>query len=235
MSHNDILEISGPLPLFQPEMRQANREGRKGMTRRGVKLPKAKGLEFRFEGAWKDGGPESPFKAGEYLHIPFRCLADGEDGWEHETFDRLFCPYGLPGQIRYMREPIERNGKLARYSDTGDRVISRITGKPLVWRWPSSRLTSMLMPAEAARWFARIGEIRAERLQDISEEDAIAEGIEPAGRGMWRNHDPMSRLGWIAVDDPRMSYMTLWESINGRDSWWHNPWVWVIEFRRIKP
>lgn len=60
--------------------------------------------------------------------------------------------------------------------------------------------------------------VRVERLQDISESDALAEGI---------THHTMN--------DSRVEYQWLWESINGAVSWESNPWVWVIEFKRIKP
>jgi hypothetical protein len=70
--------------------------------------------------------------------------------------------------------------------------------------------------------------IRVERLQDISEQDAISEGIESQQNVMWKLYDGH---GW--VDKPVMSYITLWESINGKDSWVINPWVWVISFEKL--
>jgi hypothetical protein len=77
------------------------------------------------------------------------------------------------------------------------------------------------MPKKFSRITLEITGVRVERLQDISEEDAEAEGTKyPAG-------GPTSCYC--------MGYSWLWESINGKGSWDKNPWVWVIEFKRIKP
>lgn len=91
---------------------------------------------------------------------------------------------------------------------------------------------SIYMPKDAARIWDEVVSVRAERLHEITEEDAIAEGI---GVGFQMN------AGWpdytrikngaceLTQDDPRISYATLWESINGPDSWENNPLVWRIE------
>lgn len=85
-----------------------------------------------------------------------------------------------------------------------------------------------------------IGDIRAERLNDISEADAKAEGIQkalPSAKCSWvyrdysqANYDPFE---WFS--SPVSSYRTLWEKINGAGSWALNPWVFVIQFRRVTP
>lgn len=94
---------------------------------------------------------------------------------------------------------------------------------------------SVFMPKEACRIFLEVTDVRVERLQDISESDAIAEGIEifnneKFGR-MFRNYllDPPS-----GYKVPELSFKTLWESINGRDSLIQNPWVWVYDFKRVE-
>ncbi|MBE2178907.1 MAG: hypothetical protein IAE97_00340 [Chthoniobacterales bacterium] len=228
--------IAGPLPLFQPEMRRANRDGRKRQTRRIVRLPKAPGLEFRFDGAWKDGGPGSPFEAGEYLHMQFRCLADGPDGWGMETFDRVFCPLALPGDLRYMREPLIRIGGFAWYADDETPAFSLTTGQHIKWRWRRDYLPHMFMPAEAARWFARIGNIRVERLQDINGQDAIAEGIESFRRDVSTHATVTTFRDYLTGATDRaaiQSFQTLWQSINGPDSWQENRWVWVIGYSEV--
>lgn len=72
--------------------------------------------------------------------------------------------------------------------------------------------------------------VRVERLQDISEADAKAEGVEPLRGGYWRHYQP----GWTQHQlSAKGSFATLWDSINGPGSWDANPWVWVIEFKRI--
>lgn len=90
---------------------------------------------------------------------------------------------------------------------------------------------SIHMPRWASRITLEIVEVRVERLQDISEADAIAEGIEPAVGSEWRHYG----CSTLTCMDPRMSYRTLWESINGKGSWDANPWVWVLCFQRVTP
>ena len=99
------------------------------------------------------------------------------------------------------------------------------------WRKKIARF----LPAWASRDTLEITGIRVERLHDISEEDAIAEGIEALpGELGWR--------GWKDYANPEMegflggfdSYRTLWESINGPGSWDQNPFVWVVEFKRFE-
>lgn len=99
----------------------------------------------------------------------------------------------------------------------------------------------LFMPRWAARFWLEVLSVDCERVQDISKADAVAEGIEGGvpidGEGFrWRDY---SRTGgndpceWFA--DPRESYRTAWESINGRRApWKKNPSVWVVTFRRIQ-
>jgi hypothetical protein len=84
------------------------------------------------------------------------------------------------------------------------------------------------MPRWASRLTLEITGVRVERLQDITEADATAEGILRDGEG-WRG-DP--RLPWCA--SPIGAFRSLWESINGIGSWDANLFVWVVEFRRIE-
>lgn len=83
---------------------------------------------------------------------------------------------------------------------------------------------SIHMPRWACRLVLEIVSVRVERLQDITEGDAMAEGIN------WRDV-PDSHIGTVR----RQHFIELWESINGAESWAANPWCWVIEFRRVQP
>jgi hypothetical protein len=90
----------------------------------------------------------------------------------------------------------------------------------LLWR------PSIHMPRWASRITLEVTGVRVERLQDISEADAMAEGVHysllekiQAGQDRWARH----------------AYKKLWETINGSDSWDLNPWVWVVEFKRATP
>jgi len=90
-----------------------------------------------------------------------------------------------------------------------------------------------------------ITDVRVEKLQDISEDDALGEGIERATDfpGWYRgpldgDSDGLAEAGRhfkIPTAFAKLAFRALWESINGPDSWAANPWVWVIEFRRIEP
>jgi hypothetical protein len=100
---------------------------------------------------------------------------------------------------------------------------------------------SIRMPRWASRITLEVTGVRVERLQAITEADAVAEGVECAvGRdvppGMsgvqpWRNY--LKAEEWRS--SARSSYRSLWESINGPGSWAVNPWVWVVSFKVVKP
>lgn len=89
--------------------------------------------------------------------------------------------------------------------------------------WGFKRRPSIHMPRWASRIDLEIVERRVERLQDISDNDCLAEGVTPDMDIRWQSGD----------DTPRGMYGELWESINGPGSWEANPWVWVISFKRI--
>src|SRR6185312_12182689 len=100
---------------------------------------------------------------------------------------------------------------------------------------------SIFMPRNRSRLTLEITAIRVERLQDISEQDALADGIQTFSKdGQLKKYwpcDPVDgemKCKW--VDLPRSAikaYQSLWESINGAGSWDNNAWVWVIEFKKV--
>lgn len=89
---------------------------------------------------------------------------------------------------------------------------------------------SIHMPKEAARIWLEVTDVRVERLQEITEEAARAEGITRVEDGKWESE---FRLGWF--DRPIKAFRALWDSLNAKRGygWETNPWVWVIEFERI--
>jgi len=138
------------------------------------------------------------------------------------------CPYGQPGDRLWVRET---------WLDLGDGITPDGDMKPCGYLYRSDHdkntmkgqwKPSIFMPRAASRITLEITGIRVERLQHISADDAISEGIEKQGL-RWRDYHG-DELGWL---DPCQSYRTLWESINGPGSWALNPWVWVIEFRKV--
>lgn len=98
--------------------------------------------------------------------------------------------------------------------------------------WEIKRRPSIFMPRSMARIHLEVVGVRVERLQNISEADAHAEGIEKTAHGFWRLYGEAEADGTYS---PRSSYRSLWDSINGPGSWAANPWVWAIKFRRIAP
>lgn len=118
------------------------------------------------------------------------------------------------------------------------------------WPWRRSYLPSMHCPRGLSRITLEVTAVRVERLQDISEADAIAEGIEPnwsgdlkvgpngyGGEGWvpecgWRHY--LNSMDGDPAYEPVESYRSLWESISGAGSWAANPWVWVVEFRVLE-
>jgi hypothetical protein len=102
-----------------------------------------------------------------------------------------------------------------------------------IWR----KCPSIHMPLKVCRIFLRITDIRIERLQDITEEDAKAEGIEYIVSDMVNGYryygsKPSSIIEAI-TNSPIESFRSLWESINGQGSWDANPFIWRVSFERI--
>lgn len=87
------------------------------------------------------------------------------------------------------------------------------------------------MPKAASRIWLMVEEIRVERLQDISEEDAVAEGIKELGIYSFPIYKDYLNSGMDGYQTPQWSFRSLWISINGQVSLSENPWVWVVKFR----
>jgi hypothetical protein len=158
------------------------------------------------------------------------------------------CPYGAPGDRLWVKEtwrPVASIPRRLNHYGLRTESVQYAADRALEtrqvthgWKKPKAAKTGNVSPLFMPRWASRITlevtGVRAERLQDISEADAKAEGCsgfdpEPAAEG----GTIFYRAGISAAPDPRAHYRVLWESINGADSWALNPWVWVIEFRRL--
>lgn len=150
---------------------------------------------------------------------------------EHEpqhVIDRC-CPYGRPGDRLWVRETHMNWWKLDPANPEGPRLFSHVAayaadGYELE---PGERwIPSIHMLRAASRILLEITGVRVERLQDINEMDAAAEGVATWAPGALSpdslNADPSDQFRW------------LWSSINGPDSWSANPWVWVVEFKRVQ-
>ena len=144
------------------------------------------------------------------------------------------CPYGQPGDRLYVRETWAQPttldpGPTFYRADYPDSVLGKYENLP-----PAEAITwkpSIHMPRALSRILLEITGVRVERLNDCSEADARAEGIAPELDGWTDYSNPSCQMCPNPVD----SYRTLWDSINGAGAWAANPWVWVVEFRRIQP
>jgi len=162
---------------------------------------------------------------------------------QHVNFvrSRVNCPFGEIGDVLWVRETfcptgsneylhIETNLPFFYKADVKEVEFAKEMMPNYGWKWKPS----IFMPKDAARIWLKITAIRVERLNDISDEDAKNEGIKLS------EHSSENVDLWYRYDDgsytflPQTSFRTLWESINGKDSWNSNPWVWVIEFERIE-
>ncbi|MFS2103612.1 hypothetical protein [Ralstonia sp. Ralssp135] len=166
------------------------------------------------------------------------------------------CPYGQPGDRLWVREtarcafkseqPPDNRGCIGvEYQAGGSMMRDYALDRPNEFPWFPNRshnvdgsmrwAPAIHVPRWASRILLEITDVRIERLNDCSSEDAIAEGISPYKHGWERRHpDPNDTSHSGATADPQLAYKGLWESINGTGSWDANPWVWVVEFRRVE-
>ena len=143
------------------------------------------------------------------------------------------APYGLPGDQLWVRETwsYEIHALAAMRTEDGPFVYAATDS--IQHRLHEKWTPSIHMPRLASRITLEITGVRVERLQDISEADAIAEGCAKNHNGYyWGGPHAVSGLKQMAT--AKAAYRDLWESINGPGSWDANPLVWVIEFRRIE-
>jgi hypothetical protein len=151
------------------------------------------------------------------------------------------CPYGEPGDRLWVREThafvFHPDGDLdgEQYSvecengETG-RFSVRYAADGCAVDWDGGWRPSIFTPRWASRITLEITGVRVERLNQISEADAVAEGVECVKLRFWKDYDGKEGV----YVNPILSYQSLWSSINGPGSWDANPFVWVIEFRRVQ-
>lgn len=198
--------------LFSPEMVLALLDGRKTQTRR-VMTTQPTG-ELRPLSEWSQGlaaachdhnpDPEKLAAHSERLKSKVFPFTTESGGLMSPT-----CPYGVPGDLLYVREPIIKTCVGVVYvADGHDRA--RIKATP-----------SIHMPRAESRLTLRVTDVRVQRIQDISNEDAIAEGI----------GTPLD-IRYAAFD----GFRPLWDRINAErgHGWDTNPWVWALSFEVIK-
>ncbi|UKY38181.1 hypothetical protein [Pantoea dispersa] len=166
----------------------------------------------------------------------------------HARSPLFSCPFGAVGDRLWVRETFRVHSRATdvatlvykaseqqSWTQQTHRVPIEMCNKPaVVDKWTPS----IHMPRWASRITLEITGVRVEQLNDISEEDAAAEGVGSAvwfaGKGVPEEH--WTSLGELGAQKAYHlnSFATLWESIYGADSWQGNPWVWVIEFKRVE-
>lgn len=200
--------------IFSGKMVKAILEGRKTMTRRVIK-------------------PQPIYHPKKKYWSMDQIIKNQSVAWEDGLRPDLikFCPYGQPGDQLWVRESYSLHDKGILYradameDDSDERIgwwignifyANQITWKP-----------SIFMNRKYSRITLEIINVRVERIQEISEEDAIKEGCIPSvhpGTGKFNND--------VAV----VHFSCLWDELNEKRGygWEKNPWVWVIEFKWIK-
>ncbi|ECP8217449.1 hypothetical protein F7T48_05485 [Salmonella enterica] len=198
--------------IFNAEMVNAILSGRKTQTRRPIKWKQTRFTEI----AERDDGSLWPWAED--------CERGG-DIW-------FACPYGEIGDRIWVQETFRVHSRATdvatlvyrasvrnSWTEQTHRVPIAVCDKPAT---PEKWTPSIHMPRWASRILLEITDVRVERLRDLSEEDAKSEGITPPAGGVLP--------GW----EYRINFRDLWMDIYGTDSWEANPWVWVIEFKRVE-
>lgn len=192
--------------------------GRKSQTRRVLNPQPPEGARPIAVGWYT---PSVVDQRGELAPGPARHGVYGEE-WDAR------CTYGAPGGLLYVKEAFARVDEQSAASPVVYRATD--TDHPMMpsnprWRSP------LYMPRCANRLMLRVTSVRVECVQDISEEDAWAEGMRRAGFGGWTD----GTTGYDTIT-ARQAFRELWESINdskpGR-AWVDNPWVWVVDFEVV--
>ena len=227
--------------IFSGEMVRAILEGRKTQTRRVIKpqpsahyWQRVPGYQLRMSGPLVDANDGRTF-------VQFHHTIPQNKAWDSEP--TASCPYGQPGDRLWVRETFcvvdDRDYGEERWVDyraTPKYAESHPAGwdnapddaEALKWR------PSIHMPRWASRITLEVVRVDVERVQEICEQDVLAEGTP----GAWTTGDRY--LGYRAnpnLNSYQFFFQKLWDSINAKRGfgWDSNPWVWVVEFKVVQP
>jgi hypothetical protein len=241
--------------LFNTEMSFMVRRFKKDLTRR------MKGLEkinlnpdcYRYDGSLEEREKGVIVQHENYF---FELAVNDKP---LEKYISVKCPYGKPGDILWVKETFYAFGHWTTITDTNTgkskskffRDHNRSIQFKAEWQPKEDakkgqlgwhKRPALFLPKDCANNFLKIKNIRVERLWDIRIEDAVREGISKFGPNHWLIYDKTWDISKVALENgadpitnsPLTSFQSLWTSINGVESWNLNPWVWVIEFEKIK-
>ncbi|HBY4949381.1 hypothetical protein ACQX9G_06505 [Klebsiella pneumoniae] len=214
--------------IFNGEMVRALLSGRKTQTRRIIKPQPELTLSGSLSGKWLSrplNGLLLPKIEDIAIHCPFGAV--GDRIWVRETWgvvshafsdDGLMIDWVPDRPATAIHEMPFGNGYYsgyAIYATDGDFTWGDDDGyEDGRWCWKPS----IHMPRAASRILLEITDVRVERLRSMSQDDARAEGVIAASGPM----------------EAGLAFRELWDSIYGEESWKANPWVWVIEFKRVE-
>lgn len=236
--------------LFSGPMVRAIMDGRKTQTRRVVNTGRFD--QIHWDLSLVEGSLIRHSKTGIVFNTPGGGLAKSMQ-------DRVVrCPYGKPGDGLWVRETFYQpaDGYMDASSEwvhtwirSKSQLVYAADQEAVDTSWKSTpfkhcllKRPSIHMPRWASRLNLGVLNIRAERLQDITETDALKEGFETSPcaacdeRGYWANESEICEDcagdGWHSA---RQNFIATWDSLNADRgySWSVNPWVWAIEFKRI--
>ena len=220
--------------IFNAEMVRAILDGRKTQTRRMMKnQPVLNGNLYEvFGAAWSKGMTSVPAVPGHSLSTRCPFGEVGDRIWVRETFQGPLIPedelseflganpdkFESPAYCEYAAD----GGPRPEYVDADDNTRHG-------WR------PAIHMPRWASRITLEITGVRVERLNSISEQDALSEGIDAEKLyDSQDNYDCIADHNFTGRPSAVGHFSYLWQSIYGEESWQSNPWVWVIEFKRIE-
>jgi hypothetical protein len=219
--------------IFSAPMIRAILEGRKTQTRRIIK-PQPPAMFCEGDVAAITNGKRWAFSRMYAVAHGVAFPADPEPGY--------LCPYGQPGDRLWVRESWQITGRLGTEYSVWYPAGGEAVGIDVGFEGPDPKWDAMIhedrvrnplfMPRWASRITLEVTDVRVERVRDIGRDgrkahDVLAEGITPdqiAHQAKFFHSD----------DAPALTYAILWDSINGKGSWRDNPWVWVVEFKRVE-
>ncbi len=228
--------------LFSSQMVRAILDGRKTQTRRLLKKQPLDILPMKIPDAWVTLRTREPEPHG----------------------DLIKCRYGIPGDRLWVRETFVLERWDDEPQAPADRPLHHYVPDPMneydneYWLWPHYKATdpepelcyedddnddgepkckwkpSIHMPRWVSRITLEIVSVRVERLQDITSADVLAEGIRRTEDGEWLG--PLAGVPGYPWGRADLAYAALWNSINAERGfgWDVNPWVWVIEFKKVE-
>ncbi|HBR0057034.1 TPA: morphogenetic protein [Klebsiella quasipneumoniae] len=224
--------------IFNGEMVRAILDGRKTQTRRIMKVqPESNQLGLLLitdstrhsdigKYHWAESNATGNHVRSKLFSCPFGAV--GDQIWVRETFQGPLFDYELMDEYLEDSSKFEKPEFCQYAADGGHRPEYLDADDNLRHGWRPS----IHMPRWASRILLEITDVRVERLNAISEEDARAEGIIDGGCLNCGEPEPCGCAN--PEPDATDAFAYLWQSIYGQDNWNANPWVWVIEFKRVE-